>query len=235
MATPFDDGRVCIIVSDWSLTIPYRDIPTWATDVAIPAHDPMTTSAKYNEVRDNAAQRGTKTQLWYDGTHGQTGADLAVAIDVALRAIPQHGGGVEVDIENASDGVLLTVVQDWYTRQRQLRPTRALGLNLAPLKGFVLTPAMAADPFFHVRVQPYYGAEMRPAAPDECKRDICGPNGSRFPEDRFSFCYSAKARKLSDGTVFCDLPVFADHAQYVRRLRKGSVFSLNLMREAGLL
>ncbi len=232
MASPFDDGRTSILVTDWSLTIPYRDVPTWATDVALPAHDPKTTSAKYNEVRDNAAIRGTKTQLWYDATHGNTGAAYALAVHAALLAIPQHTGGVEVDLETGSDGALLNLVREFYAAFRIVRPTRALGINLIPLKGFTLTPMMAADPFCHVRVQSFYGAECRPADPDECKRDILDHG---FPAERFSYCYSAKARRLKDDSIFCDLPVFSDHGAYVRRLRKGSILSLNLMREAGLL
>jgi hypothetical protein len=232
MSTPFDDGRVGIMVTDWSLTIPYANVPPWATDLFLPAHTPELTSAKYDEVKANAGLRQTKVQWWWDGTHTLNGTTLAEAIHAKLTAIPQHSGGVEVDLEAGNDGPLATLINDFYIRFRQLRPTRAVAINVVPLKGYVMPlTQMAQDPNTHVRVQTYYGSELRPADPDECQRDICDRG---FPSSRYSICYSSKARRQIDNTIFCDLPVFADRGAYVRKLRKGQIFSLNLMREAGL-
>jgi hypothetical protein len=234
LSTPFDDGRVGIMFTDLSsFTIPYANVPAWATDIFLPAHDPKLTSAKYNEIKNNAAIRGTKTQLWWDATHTTDGASVAEAVHAKLNEIPQHSGGVEVDLEAANDGPLSTLISGFYTRFRQLRPTRALAINVVPLKGYVMPlQAMAQDIFCHVRVQTYYGAELRPADPDECEDDIVNRG---FPRERYSICYSAKPRRLKDDTIFCDLPVFTDHGAYTRRLRKGQIFSANLMREGGLL
>jgi len=232
MSTPFDDGRVGIMVSDWSLTIPYANIPAWATDVFLPAHTAELTSAKYDKVKADAGLRGTKVQWWWDGTHTLDGTALADAIHAKLTAIPKHSGGVEVDLEAANDGPLGTLIHQFYARFRVLRPTRALAINVVPLKGYVMPLAdMALDANCHVRVQTYYGVEMRPADPDECERDIVERG---FPRERYSICYSAKARRLKDDSIFCDLPVFTDKGVYVRKLRKGQIFNLNLMREAVL-
>jgi hypothetical protein len=216
-----------------SFTIPYASVPAWATDIFLPAHDPKLTSAKYDEIKGNAAIRGTKVQLWWDATHTTDGNAVAEAIHAKLNEIPQHSGGVEVDLEAANDGPLSALISGFYTRFRQLRPTRALAINVVPLKGYVMPLAsMAQDIFCHVRVQTYYGAECRPADPDECEDDIVNRG---FPRERYSICYSAKPRRLKDDTIFCDLPVFTDGGAYVRRLRKGQIFSGNLMREAGLI
>lgn len=238
--TPFDDGRVGIMFTGLtSFTIPYANIPTWATDIFLPAHDLLLTPAKYDDIKAKAAIRGTKVQWWWDATHGLSGTQYAEAIHRKLSlpqaegGIPQHSGGVEVDLEAGDDGTLAALISDFYTRFRQLRPTRALAINVVPLKGYVMPlEAMALDIFCHVRVQTYYGAEMRPADPDECEDDIVNRG---FPRDRYSICYSAKPRRQKDDSVFCDLPVFTDKGVYVRRLRKGVIFSANLMREGGLL
>ena len=233
MASPFDDGRVGLMVTDWSLTIPYANVPAYATDLFLPAHTTQLTGGMYDSVKALAGQRGTKVQWWWDGTHTSDGPSLAQAINVKLAAIPQHSGGVEVDLESGDDGVLGVLIGSFYAMFRSLRPTRALALNVVPLKGqFLPLAAMALDPNVHVRVQTYYGGEMRPADPDECEDDIVNRG---FPRERYSICYSAKARRLKDDSIFCDLPVFSDHGAYVRKLRKGQIFSLNLMREAGLL
>jgi hypothetical protein len=233
MASPFDDGRVGLMVTDWSLTIPYANVPAYATDLFLPAHTVQLTGGMYDSVKGLAGQRGTKVQWWWDGTHGQSGTAVADAIHASLTAIPQHTGGVEVDLEAGDDVVLKKLLGDFYLRFRALRPTRALALNVVPLKGqFLPLSAMAFDPNVHVRVQTYYGGEMRPADPAECEADIVDRG---FPRERYSICYSAKARRQKDDSIFCDLPVFSDGGAYVRKLRKGQIFSLNLMREAGLL
>jgi hypothetical protein len=220
------------MVTDWSLTIPYANVPAYATDLFLPAHTTQLTSGMYDSVKGLAGQRGTKVQWWWDGTHGVTGPALADAIDVKLKAIPQHTGGVEVDLEAGDDVTLANLLSSFYGRFRAVRPTRALALNVVPLKGQFLTLAMALDPNVHVRVQTYYGSELRPADPSECESDIVDRG---FPRERYSICYSAKARRQKDDSIFCDLPVFSDGGAYVRKLRKGQIFSLNLMREAGLL
>ena len=232
--TPFDDGRVGIMFTDLtSFTIPYASIPAWATDIFLPAHAPQLDSAKYDDIRTKAALRGTKVQLWWDGTHTTDGIVLANVIHAKLAAISQHSGGIEVDLEAGSDQQLAALISSFYQQFRRLRPTRALAINVVPLKGqFLPLVPMTADPNCHVRVQTYYGAECRPADPAECEDDIVSRG---FPRERYSICYSAKPRRLKDDSIFCDLPVFTDHGAYTRRLRKGQIFSANLMREAGLI
>jgi hypothetical protein len=241
VSSPFDDGRVGLMVTDWKLTIPYANVPAYATDVFIPAHDAprsdgtlvKLTPALYDKVKSDAAIRGTKVQWWWDGTHTLDGAALAETIHAKLAEIPEHTGGVEVDLEAANDGPLSILVSTFYLMFRKLRPTRALALNVVPLKGYVMPlVSMASDPNTHVRIQTYYGGEMRPADPAECEQDIVDRG---FPRERYSICYSAKARRQIDDSIFCDLPVFSDHGAYARKLRKGQIFSLNLMREAQLL
>jgi hypothetical protein len=232
--TPFDDNRTVLIVSDYSLTIPWVNIPPYFTDVALPAHDPKTTKAVYDQAVADGKIRGTRVQLWYDATHGEAGNLVAQKISRVI-ADTGHNGGVEVNFENGNDGELANELGAFYPAFRAIRPTRPVGINLAPFKAYVFPIAAAkGDPFCHVRVQNFYGNEMRQADSDELKRDFCDAPRS-WPEERFSFCYSAKAHTYADGHVECDLPVFADAGAYVRRLRKGSVFNLNLMREAQLL
>jgi hypothetical protein len=233
MATPFDDGRVGIMFTDLhSFTIPWASIPAWASDAFLPMHSPLLTPEKMQKAREDGAIRGTRVQLWYDATHTLDGPFVAAEVSGGLTAL-KHSGGVEVDLEAGDDNQLGNLISGFYTRFRELRPTRALAINVVPLKGYVMPiERMAADPNCFIRVQTYYGAECRPADPDECERDICERG---FPRQRYSIMYSAKPRRLIDNTIFNDLPVFTDRGVYVRKLRKGSIFSGNLMREGGLL
>jgi hypothetical protein len=108
-----------------------------------------------------------------------------------------------------------------------------LCINVTPMKGYVLPiKQMADDPFCYIRVQRYYGGEMRPAEPTLCREDIVGRG---FPAERFSFMESAKPRRLIDGTVFNDLPIFSDGGVRVRNLSGGAIYNANLLREAGLI
>jgi hypothetical protein len=108
-----------------------------------------------------------------------------------------------------------------------------LCFNFAPLKGYVLPIAqMAATRSATSGSSATTAAEMRPAEPTLCREDIVGRG---FPAERFSFMESAKPRRLIDGTVFNDLPIFSDGGVRVRNLSGGAVYNANLLREAGLI
>jgi hypothetical protein len=234
----FSDGRLGLWhTSPTGMNLDYAKAKDWGvTDIFLPANE--ATLAMMDEIRSKPSADGKnfRAQVYLDGTHGETGKQL---VEQALAAIRTFKPGVlEVNFESGDDNKIGVAVREFLTTFRD--PSAALWrrrfplcIDVVPLKGYVLPfDLMNNDPDTYGRIQPYYGAEMRPADPVECLEDWLGRG---FPRERLSFIYSAKARRQIDNTIFCDLPVFSDRGEYVRRLRRGAIFNANLMREAGLL
>jgi hypothetical protein len=239
MANAFSSGRVSIWHTSLKSFNPAYDAMAklGGTDVFFDLDDPLLTTtvmgaAKEHVSADGKPWRAQSYKVWRTGGSGQQ-----FALDLVVGITKLRPGVSELDIEGPNDqeignavGGCLSMFRGGQTGWRLAFP---LCFNFAPLKGYVLPIAqMAADPFCYVRVQRYYGAEQRPAEPTLCREDIVGRG---FPADRFSFMESAKPRRLIDGTVFNDLPIFSDGGVRVRNLSGGAVYNANLLREAGLI
>lgn len=235
MANAFSPGRVSLWhTNPTGLNLDYtkaKDLGV--TDVMIPAH--LATKAKMDEVRAKPAADGKnmRAQLSVDGTHGQKGDELASFTLERITALKP--GVVEVNVEGPEDNAIGVCIQLFHQTFRAAGDWQArfpVCFNIVPMKGYVLPVLdLAENENTYVRVQRFYGAEMRPAEPTLCREDVAGRG---FPAERFSFMESAKARRQIDGSLFIDLPVFSDGGVRVRNLSGGAIFNANLLREAGL-
>lgn len=238
MANAFSPGRVSIWHTSLKSFLPnytaYKDLG--GTDIFPDLDDPLLTTTVMSDIATQTSADGKKFRAQgYKVWRGENGADFATSL---LTKITKFRPGVsELDFEGGlSDAALGQAVGLFLAQFRNpgvpWRMAYPLCINVVPMKGYVLPIAqMAADPNCYVRVQRYYGGEMRPAEPTLCFQDIVGRG---FPAERFSFMESAKPRRLNDGSLFVDLPVFSDGGVKVRNLSGGAIFDSNLLRQAGL-
>lgn len=235
----FSPGRVSIWHTSLKSFNPAYDAMAklGGTDCFFDVADPLLTAFKMSEAKiktsgDGRPWRPQVYKVWRTGGSGQQ-----FALDLVEDITKFRPGVAELDFEGPSDNEIGVAVTGFLTMfrggQTNWRLAFPLCINVVPMKGYVLPIAqMAADPFCYVRVQRYYGGEMRPAEPTLCREDIVGRG---FPAERFSFMESAKPRRLSDGTVFNDLPIFSDKGEKVRNLSGGAIYNANLLREGGLI
>lgn len=241
MANAFSPGRVSVWHTDLTSFLPAYDgyKKLGCTDIFLNAA--QATVQAMRDIRETAPGKPRlsadgkpfRAHVYVDGTHGETGGQLGINTFEAVTKLKP--GVAEIDFESGDDSKIGLAV-DGLLKLFRGYGTWAINfplcINVVPLKGYVLPIVlMAADPNCYVRVQRYYGAEMRPAEPTLCREDIVGRG---FPAERFSFMESAKPRRLVDGSLFIDLPVFSDKGEIVRTLSGGAIYNSNLLREAGL-
>lgn len=176
--------------------------------------------------RDRVRAEGFFSNVWT--TPNSRGA-LTYAADSLAALSRISGGALELNIE-VSDLVP-------YTRQvvasiRKVKPNLRLRINVPPLKGGLLK-AMAdvfvADPHLYVIAQVYYGNMDGRASEADVLLDLLDAG---IPAAKCSVMYGACSEDpltAAAGRV-ASLP-----AMTVRRLRRGSIYSDDLMVDAGLL
>lgn len=239
MAGPhvFGDGRVGLIIArldgGWRDRLPSirRFAGGLITDVFLP-------------------RSASATDLWqvrqaaFTGAHIWAAVDGLTATDYAARTLEDISragpGGVELNIELASDAALEPFMRAVVLAIRAKLPNRRLRLNIAPYKGaFVPVELIQNDPNLYICEQTYYG-DLSRVSEGEAFLDLLEAG---VPPRKASLCYGAAALA----------PIRADSAEpphrfvglgtlwtwgngaLVRHLRRGIIFQDDLLADVGLL
>ena len=182
------------------------------TDVFLP--ESVTTAQK-----DQVKAAGY-SQALYATANGRSAASLVAT------ALSTHAGrgALELNIELPFDDQLSPYITEAVARVRLVRPNLALRINVAPFKGYRLPVSLFVDdPKLYVIAQAYYGNMDGRLSEADVLLDLLEYG---IPPAKASIMYGAMAGQprrfsLPDVTY--------------RHLRRGSIYSDDLMMNAGLL
>ncbi len=135
-------------------------------------------------------------------------------------------GAVDLNIELGSDPPLAAYIRGVAELIRPRRPSYRLRINVAPWKAFALpSDLLASDPYLYACMQNYEGNmdNLLSAADVLTNLDDWG-----VPLSKATVCYTAACRVLGSTERVRTLPDLL-------RLRRGVIFSDDLMAEVGLL
>lgn len=238
----FDDGRVGLWVNSAANFTPQRlsNAAAFAdgmfTDIFLPRTAPL---SLFDTVRKTYRPNGTmlKAQMWTD-PHD---LDVATFAEQTFQDIvAKKPGVVELDIEpNGSNRTeaagkyasYMTATVTYLRGKASWMQNFPLGLNIPPYKAEFLPRAFfQSDPFLYAREQVYYG-DMSRVSEGEALGDLLGAG---VPETKASLCYGVVAPD-KDGVRRLTLPTVFYQGKPVRKLRRGLVFTDDLMAEQGLI
>jgi hypothetical protein len=175
------------------------------------------------EVLDYVAARGLYPHLWR-ARDGLGARDYAQRVLLDVQVLGPRG--CELNIEGLSDVRLPGYIREVVGLIRSVRPRLRLRLNLPPWKGFALPiDLLKSDPVLYVSVQNYEGNMDNLLSPADVLADL---RRRGAPDGKLTVCYAAACRVLGSAERVRTLPDLS-------RLRRGLIFSDDLLAEAGLL
>lgn len=205
------------------------------TDVFLP-HTAQVVA--FDRVRAQSRPDGTKlkAQMWID-PHELSAADLADTVYQDI--IDKKPGVVELDVEPNStnrteaDGKYAQYMADLIpllrvkARWMEHFPFR---LNVPPNKAHHLPNAVTTDPYLYASVQAYYG-DMSRVSEAEALTELLERG---VPLARAAITYGVIAPD-KDGVRRLTLPTIFYQGRVVRKLRRGLVFTDDLLADQGLI
>lgn len=214
----FDDRLGILVISSGNLT---SRLPAMARYGIIDVMLPRTAAPT-----DVALVRGAGlfAHLW-SASDGLSARDYANRV---LLDVGRFGArGYELNIEHPPDPQLAAYVRETIATIRSKRPNLRLCVNVAAWKGLAFEGiSWAADSYLFARVQAFEGGNMDAVlSAADVLHDL---HAWGVPVDRATACYAAHSFVWGSSERLRVLPD-------LRRLHRGTIFSDDLMHDAGLL
>jgi hypothetical protein len=168
-------------------------------------------------------QAGLFAHLWVTPDDLTAEAYANRTLDDVNRLRP---GAVELNVELPNDPPLTAYIREVVERIRARRPSLRLRVNVAPWKAFALPiDLLRSDGVLYACEQNYEGNMDNLLSPADVLYDL---QAWGVPSSKATVCYAAACQVLGSSSRLRTLPDLA-------RLRRGVIFSDDLMADAGLL